>query len=391
MIDLGQGAPENPAEAERWFRLASGQGIALAQYELAIRYDRNATPDHAEAVKWYRLAAEQGHVPSQERLARIYQDGVDLPKDYAESAKWYRLLGDAQNLGYIYEQGGFGVARDFAEAVKWYRRSADTGSASGQLSLGLMYLKGQGVAQDEGEARKWIALAADQGEAVAQMQLGLLYANGQGGAQNYVEAHLWLNVAANSLSAYPQGREQAVRNREIVAAKMTQAQLAQAQGLASQCRLQNFKTCGTLTADSAETSVEIATGGSGARKIVLLENDSGTYRVRVVVNDVIALNFMLDTGASDVSIPANVLATLMETGTVNDSDYRGTRTYVLADGSKIPARTFRIRTLKVGDVIMENVIASIAPSNGGLLLGQSFLGRLKSWSIDNSAHALIIN
>jgi clan AA aspartic protease (TIGR02281 family) len=232
------------------------------------------------------------------------------------------------------------------------------------------------------------------------LQLGLLYANGQGVAQDHVQSHMWLSVAANSSSFFKQARDQALRNREIVAAKMTSAQLAQAQALASQCQQQEFRQCGSLPPD-AETMAQAINAspnnsaqqlaGSPAQKIILLENDSGTYGVRVVVNGVISLKFVLDSGASDVSIPSDVLATLMRSGTVQDSDFQGTRTYVLADGSKLPARTLRIRSLKVGDVIMENVLASIAPPNGGLLLGQSFLSRLKSWSIDNSAHALIIN
>jgi hypothetical protein len=35
------------------------------------------------------------------------------------------------------------------------------------------------------------------------------------------------------------------------------------------------------------------------------------------------------------------------------------------------------------------VRANVAPVKGSLLLGQSFLGRLKSWSVDNQRHALL--
>lgn len=43
----------------------------------------------------------------------------------------------------------------------------------------------------------------------------------------------------------------------------------------------------------------------------------------------------------------------------------------------------------VGNKVLENVNGSIASVNGSLLLGQSFLGRFKSWSVDNSRHALV--
>jgi predicted aspartyl protease len=80
----------------------------------------------------------------------------------------------------------------------------------------------------------------------------------------------------------------------------------------------------------------------------------------------------------------------MRTGTIEDADFIGKQTYVLADGSTIPSLTFRIRSLKVGDVVIENVTGSVAPVKGVLLLGQSFLGRLKSWSMDNQRNALIV-
>jgi hypothetical protein len=35
-------------------------------------------------------------------------------------------------------------------------------------------------------------------------------------------------------------------------------------------------------------------------------------------------------------------------------------------------------------------MGSVSPASGGLLLGQSFLGRFKSWSVDNSKRALLL-
>jgi predicted aspartyl protease len=102
------------------------------------------------------------------------------------------------------------------------------------------------------------------------------------------------------------------------------------------------------------------------------------------------LNFTVDSGAADVSIPADVVMTLLRTGTLKDSDFLGTQTYVLADGSRVPSQTFRMRMLKVGDRVIENVIGSVADVRGSLLLGQSFLGKFKSWSVDNSRQVLVL-
>jgi uncharacterized protein len=60
-----------------------------------------------------------------------------------------------------------------------------------------------------------------------------MYAKGEGVSQNFVEAHMWLNVAsANSVDAA--SRVSAANAREFVAAKMTPAQIAEAQRLASE-------------------------------------------------------------------------------------------------------------------------------------------------------------
>jgi predicted aspartyl protease len=121
-----------------------------------------------------------------------------------------------------------------------------------------------------------------------------------------------------------------------------------------------------------------------------MAREGGVYVVPVLINDAITLNFVVDSGAADVSIPADVVMTLIRTGTLKESDFLGQTIYVLADGSKVPSRTFRIRSLKVGGKIVENVSGSIAPVKGDLLLGQSFLGRFKSWSVDNTTHALVL-
>ncbi len=81
----------------------------------------------------------------------------------------------------------------------------------------------------------------------------------------------------------------------------------------------------------------------------------------------------------------------MRAGTIGESDFLGSKTYRLADGSTVPSPTFRIRVLKVGDLEIDNVTASVGDVNGTLLLGQSFLSRFKSWSIDNQRQVLVLS
>jgi len=132
---------------------------------------------------------------------------------------------------------GQGVVQDYAEAAKWYRLSAQQGNATGQFNLGATYDYGQGVLQDYAEAVKWYRLAAQQGNASAQSNLGKMYYNGQGVVQDYVKAHSWFNLGAIK------GDADAVKNRDIVAKRMTSQQIAEAQKMARDCQARNFKGC----------------------------------------------------------------------------------------------------------------------------------------------------
>jgi TPR repeat protein len=111
-------------------------------------------------------------------------------------------------------------------ALNWFRKAADQGAPTAQFSLGLMYTIGRGVLQDYAAAMSWFRKAADQGDAQAQVHLGVIYANGQGVPRDVVSAHMWWNLAA------AKGDQDAARNRDLIAARMTPAQIMEAQRLA---------------------------------------------------------------------------------------------------------------------------------------------------------------
>jgi hypothetical protein len=133
----------------------------------------------------------------------------------------------------------------------------------------------------------------------------------------------------------------------------------------------------------------LSCGAANSESIPLI-HAHGTLQVPVVINGKVSLNFTIDSGATDVSIPATVFSTLTRDGTVSRQDFLDKRLYKLADGSGEISQRFRIRSLRVGKLEVRDVIASIGDSGGLPLLGQSFLSRLKSWSIDNERQALLI-
>jgi TPR repeat protein len=99
-----------------------------------------------------------------------------------------------------------------------------------------MYLNGTGGLQkSEAEAASWYRKAAEQGLSTAQNNLGSLSEQGRGVPQNFVEAYMWYSLAAAS------GHEEAAKNRDNVAKKMTAGQIADAQRRAAEltARLRN--------------------------------------------------------------------------------------------------------------------------------------------------------
>jgi clan AA aspartic protease (TIGR02281 family) len=150
----------------------------------------------------------------------------------------------------------------------------------------------------------------------------------------------------------------------------------------------NVVASGTPSAQAASAS---PAPNSPPAQEVALEDDGGTYRIPVLINGAIELKFTIDSGASDVSIPADIVARLVQSGSVTKADFIGRQTFELADGSTVPSAIFRIKSLKVGTLELQNVTASLANANSEPLLGQSFLSRLSSWSMDNQRHALVLN
>jgi predicted aspartyl protease len=135
----------------------------------------------------------------------------------------------------------------------------------------------------------------------------------------------------------------------------------------------------------------VGTAAAATGDEIKLEKQGGTYAVPVWINRAITLKFVLDSGASDVLIPADVFLTLLRTGTVSESDLLDSKTYSLADGSKLKGARFVIRELRVGNQIANDVVASVGPVTGDLLLGLSFLSRFGTVTLNNDRHVLILS
>ena len=77
--------------------------------------------------------------------------------------------------------------------------------------------------RDYATAVRLVRPLAEQGDANAQYNLGVFYDNGLGVPQDKVSAYTWLNLSA------AQGRDGAAAFRDLIARRMTSAQIAEAQ------------------------------------------------------------------------------------------------------------------------------------------------------------------
>ena len=82
------------------------------------------------------------------------------------------------------------------------------------------------------------------------------------------------------------------------------------------------------------------------------------------INDTITLPFPLDTGATDLVIPADVALTLIRAGALTSSDFIGKGRYRLADGTEEVTDLVALREVQVGRHAVRNVTAAISSLQG---------------------------
>jgi len=126
--------------------------------------------------------------------------------------------------------------------------------------------------------------------------------------------------------------------------------------------------------------------------IIKLKKSNGVYSVPVELNGVLKIDFIFDSGASDVSISPDVALTLIKTGTIKKEDWLEGAYYKFADGSTAKSKRFKMSSIKIGNKIIKNVTCSISNSiDAPMLLGQSVLSKFGKYTFDNVTQRLILD
>lgn len=116
--------------------------------------------------------------------------------------------------------------------------------------------------------------------------------------------------------------------------------------------------------------------------ILQMTEEDGIYKVPVYINDT-KMNFIFDTGASDITISATEALFLYKQGTLTEQDIIGMQEYQIADGSISVGTIINLRTVTIGGETLHNIKASVIHNNRApLLLGQSALAKFGKVSID---------
>ena len=124
--------------------------------------------------------------------------------------------------------------------------------------------------------------------------------------------------------------------------------------------------------------------------IIQMIKRGGVYEVPIEINGR-SMNFIFDTGASDITISNVEAMFLYKQGQLTEEDIVGTQEYMIADGTISEGTIINLRKVKIGNKELLNVKASIVHnSQAPLLLGQSALSRFGKVSIDYDNSQIIL-
>jgi S1-C subfamily serine protease len=247
--------------------ITGAQPLQLGPPSVAPQTGANAAPPQAEPTTAGPL----------EEAEAAYHRG-----NYATALRLFRPFADQGNANAQYYLGvmyatGHGIPEDDAAAVSWFRKAADQGNAEAQSSLGTMYFGGHGVPQDYAVAASWARKAADQGNALAQNSLGGMYYYGWGVPQDYVSAHMWFNLAA-----VRDHNKFAGAFRDMVTAKMTPAQIAEAQRRAAEWRPKLANVAPVETAPRPPSPKQTESGTTSGTGFFVSKNGAALTNAHVV-------------------------------------------------------------------------------------------------------------
>jgi len=123
--------------------------------------------------------------------------------------------------------------------------------------------------------------------------------------------------------------------------------------------------------------------------VPLTQTKDNLMIVKATLNDYITVPFIIDTGASTVSIPESIFETLVEGETIEKGDMLASEKYILADGNIVVCQRVMLKSFKIGNTTLYDVEAIISTNpNAPFLLGQNVISKFKRITIDYRTNKL---
>ena len=112
---------------------------------------------------------------------------------------------------------------------------------------------------------------------------------------------------------------------------------------------------------SGKPSAKALADAALARATAQFHRMGGVFVLPATVNGTSTAYFIVDSGAANVQIPEELAEEMKRNGTLTEADSLGQRRFTLADGSGLQQRIVRLRSIRIGERTMENVMASVSP------------------------------
>ena len=176
-------------------RAKAEQGFVKQEIEIADAYfiGDGVPQDFAEAAHWYEKAASAGDPGAQNQTGYLYQAGIGVTRDPTRAAHWYQLAASGGlvqatvNLGILYLRG-LGVSRDPAAAQQLLEEALRRGCGTAGAHLGDIYYYGLGVPEDREAGERWYEAGAKLHDPMAEYRVASLYSIIEGHAHDLHKA-----------------------------------------------------------------------------------------------------------------------------------------------------------------------------------------------------------
>lgn len=115
----------------------------------------------------------------------------------------------------------------------------------------------------------------------------------------------------------------------------------------------------------------------------------GIHKIKIRIGNEVRV-WMIDSGASDLLISEEFGKTLKAKGLLSEANFIGEGRYSLADNRIVTCKRYKIDSIQIGHMVVNNIILATSKNAVEFLAGKSLLNKFSQWSIDNQNSFLIL-